>query len=109
MLIIKEVSSDIHASLEDAETYLGRAMETYVEHPKLADAYFKIYKDHKSEVMELHEQVVSLIKEQNISNVNEKVLDVMKSIWEWEHKQLMDRMYALDKKEARYQNLKSKR
>lgn len=106
MKIIADIANDIQASVEDAETYLGRAMDTYEDHPTLSDVYFKIYKDHRSEVTMLHNQVVKFIKEQDKSKFDPKVLETMEMVWSFEHDRIMSRMDYLDVKEKRFVEMK---
>ena len=108
MLIIAEVSKDINATMQDSEKYIGKAIEKYHSYPRLAEVYFMLYKNHKAEIMQLHEQALQLIKENDNSNVDKVVLDTMKKIWDFQHMEMMERMGLLDVKERRYTEMKKK-
>lgn len=106
MVIIAKTVKNMDMLISKAEYLLDEAIENKIDYPDLADAYFDAYNCVKESVFTLHDEVVKFIKEQSAKKeIDEKVLSVMKSIWNFEHSLYMEHMKYLENKENKYKGL----
>ena len=105
MVIIAKTVKNMNMLISKAEYLLDEAIENKEEYPLLSEAYFDAYNCVKDSVLSLHDNVVKFIREKSNEKIDEKVLSIMKSIWNFEHSLYMENMEYLEKKEDKYKNL----
>lgn len=98
-LIIKEVAKKIRCELDVAEDYIDSALEHMDKYYDLSARYYEITTDELEHVNELHKEVIKLISEhEKIKDVSDDTLKIMKSIWEFEHSDFIDRVAMIQTK-----------
>lgn len=106
MIIIAQTVKNMDMLISKAEYLLDEAIEYKEQYPTLADAYFEAYGCIKESIYTLHNEVVEFIKEQrDKKGIDEKILSVMMSIWNFEHSLYMEHMNYLENKENKYKSL----
>lgn len=105
MVEIRELTKSMQATMNDMEKYLGLAMDN-LEYPMLSNEYYQIYLHHKSDYNDLHKVTVEFInKVAKTKDTDTKVMNVMKSIWSFEHDTLESQMDKIFEKEQRYKSM----
>lgn len=99
MKIIAEVIDDIYCAKRESEKYLDKAIKYKSEFPKVSNMYYNTYETHRSLIDSMHDVIVSLITEQR---KKEEPPKNMQDIWDYQHKQIIDEMAYLDKREQMY-------
>lgn len=88
MVIIRNISYDIKEKIHDADIDIRKAIEYKAEYPKLAEDYYEFSKERMQEALDLHEEVVKIID--NYRKTDGEPNDTMKSLWDFEHKMIIE-------------------
>lgn len=88
MRIIKYIIEKCQEELYDAEDYIDKALMEKEENPELASTLYKIAEQEIGHYQMLHSQAISLIGAYRQKNGEPP--EVMKAIWDWEHKKAID-------------------
>lgn len=100
MIIIAESIKDVNMLIDKAEYLLNKSIEYKQTYPSLSKVYYNVYEDIKGSISSFHKEIVDFIQAQSEkSEIDEKTLSIMKSIWGFEHKQYIDKMNYLKIKE----------
>lgn len=99
MKIIAEVIDDIYCTKREAEKYLDKAVKYKEEFPKVSSMYYNTYETHRNLIDSMHDVIVALITEQRKKETPPKY---MQDIWDYQHKQIIDEVAYLDKREQMY-------
>lgn len=99
MKIIAEVIDDIYCTKRAAEKYLDKAIKFKEEFPKVSMMYYECYENCRNQIDSMHTIIVGVITE---SRKKEEPPKYMLEIWDYQHKQIIDEMSYLDKREQMY-------
>lgn len=86
--LIRDVSMDIKCKIKNADRDIRKAIERKNDYLDLANLYYNFSIDNLEEALDLHKQVVRFIED--YKKQNNDVPSIMLSMWEFEHRDIME-------------------
>ena len=102
MKIIEWISDHIEEEINDAHTYIEKALMTKKDYPRLAETLSKLSDEEMRHMTMLHNEVVNIIEEYKAKH-GEPPKEMM-IIYEYLHKKQIDRSAEVKGLQAMYKN-----
>ena len=90
MLVIKELAEKIREEAKDARKYADASLRAKLDDQPLSVLYAELAAEEMKHAERLHRAAVDLIERTTRSG--KEVPPVMRAIWDWEHKILVEEM-----------------